>query len=420
MPGFHLERSFRSDHPSAVFKPRWKKEALLLLKASKKFLNYKRDLLAEDRIAEISSRQVDLKAAIKKKDQDEVKEASKQLRNVCEKSLAHYRQPDWLAENIEVFWVAIVVALGIRAFFLQPFRIPTGSMQPSLNGIVATEKHEVEGWEKPWFGSQGVDFLLKGRTYHNIVAEKDLTVKTMKDTSFFLFSSTTIFFTDGSKVKIGCPQNEAAGIGTIRQIFVGGEPRRGLREGPHFKKGDPIFQGYLTSGDLVLVDKVSYHFRSPKRGESFVFDTRGIDTSGSGKQMSSQQGGTHYIKRCVGVPGDTIQVKAPNLIINGDEATEETIQRVASRVKDSKGYPYTGYTNPPSGRGQSTPFSNVEHTVTLKDPEDNNFREYFALGDNSPNSLDSRFWGSVKQHNLVGPAFVALWPFTSGHWGLIK
>ncbi|MEJ6581002.1 MAG: signal peptidase I [Akkermansiaceae bacterium] len=404
-----------------MFKPRWKKEALLLLKAARKFLNYKCDLLAVDRISEIESRRTDLKVAIKAKDQDAVKEASKQLRNVCEKSLAHYRQPDWLSENIEVFWVAIVVALGIRAFFLQPFRIPTGSMQPSLNGIVATEMHEEKDWKKPWFGQQGLDFLIKGRTYHNVVAEKDLTVKGIKDSSFFLFSSTTISFTDGSEVKIGCPPNEATSIGSIRQIFVGGQPGGKVRSGVHFKKGDPIFQGYLTSGDLVLVDKVSYHFRNPKRGESFVFDTRGINTGGPGKEaMTSQQGGTHYIKRLVGVPGDIMQVKAPDLWINGEPAKEETIRRVADREKDAKGDLYPGYTNPP-GRGFPTKFSDPEHSETLMDPEGKtNYREYFAMGDNSPNSLDSRFWGTVKQHNLVGPAFIALWPFTSGHWGLIK
>jgi len=424
--GFHLERSLCRGHLCVVFKPRWKKEALLLLKAAKKFLNYKRDLLAEDRISEIESRRTDLKVAIKAKDQDAVKEASKQLRNTCEKSLAHYRQPDWLAENIEVFWVAIVVALGIRAFFLQPFRIPTGSMQPSLNGIVATEMHEKEDWSKPWIGQQGIDFLIKGRSYHNIVAEKDLTVKSLeedgiKDSSFFLFSSTTLTFTDGSEVKIGCPMNEAMSIGSIRQIFLGGQQGGRLRSGVHFKKGDPIFQGYLTSGDLVLVDKVSYHFRNPKRGESFVFDTRGIDTSGSGKKnMSSQQGGTHYIKRLVAVPGDTVQVKAPDLWINGEPAKEETIRRVADRAKDAKGDLYPGYTNPP-GRGYPTEFRDPDHIETLMDPEGKtNYREYFAMGDNSPNSLDSRFWGMVKQHNLVGPAYLALWPFTSGHWGLIK
>lgn len=399
-----------------MFKPRWKKEAHLLLKGSKKFLHYKRDLLKPDRIDEIEARRADLKAAIKAKDREAVNETSKQLRNTCEKSLAHYRQPDWLQENIEVFWVAIVVALGIRAYFLQPFRIPTGSMQPSLNGIVATSMHDEEGWEKPWFGKRVVDFVISGRSYDNIVAEKDLTIRGFEDATFFLFSRTRIHFTDGSSVVIGCPKGEVQSIETINQNFAKVNGRTILKEGPHFEKGDPIFQGYLTSGDLVLVDKVSYHFRQPERGESFVFDTRDIQT-GDGGSMGSQAGGTHYIKRLAAVPGDEIQIKEPELWINGSIAQEETLKRVMSREPDSKGYQYTGYTNP-----GGSDFSNPSHSVVLEDDpkKGNNYREFFALGDNSTSSLDSRYWGSVKQYNLVGPALFSLWPFTSGHWGFIE
>ncbi len=400
-----------------MFKPRWKKEALLLLKGAQKFLHYKRDLLAPDRIDEIESRRADLKAAIKAKDLDAVKETSKQVRNTCEKSLAHYRQPDFLQENIEVFWVAIVVALGIRAYFLQPFRIPTGSMQPSLNGIVATTTHDQEGWDKPWLGKRAVDFVLSGRSYENIVAEKDLNITGMKDASFLLLSRTKIFFDDGSNVVIGSPLNEAAGIKTIALALQ----RKRSDITPHFAEGDPIFQGYLTSGDLVLVDKLSYHFRQPKRGESFVFDTRDIPTGGPAS-LSSQDGGTHYIKRLVGVPGDEIQVKQPDLWVNGAIAQEATLKRVMSQEDDPKGTPYTGYANPPRGRGQKSPFSDPSYSVRLEDnpKKGNNYREFYAFGDNSPHSLDSRYWGSVKQYNLVGPAFLSLWPFNSGHWGFIK
>ena len=110
------------------WKPKWKKEALATLKGGQKFLHYKRDLLEADRIAEIDSRIKDLKAVIAKRDLEGCKEACKQLQGTCEHSLKSYRPPDALSDNLEVFFVAIAVALGIRAYYVQPFRIPTGSV----------------------------------------------------------------------------------------------------------------------------------------------------------------------------------------------------------------------------------------------------------------------------------------------------
>ena len=76
--------------------------------------------------------------------------------------------PGW-RENCEVFLVAIVVAVAVRTFFLQPFTIPTGSMQPTLNGIIG---HQTEA-PSPGLLQQVVDFVLRGRNYFDVAAKSD-------------------------------------------------------------------------------------------------------------------------------------------------------------------------------------------------------------------------------------------------------
>ena len=75
-----------------MFTPKWKKEAKLLAKGARKFVNYKRDLLKVDRVEEIESRRDDLLKAIKDGNEAKAKEAGKQLRATCENSLK-YEKP---------------------------------------------------------------------------------------------------------------------------------------------------------------------------------------------------------------------------------------------------------------------------------------------------------------------------------------
>ena len=93
------------------------------------------------------------------------------------------------------------------------------------------------------------------------------------------------------------------------------------------KKGTVVVEGMVDSGDLVLVDKFSYHFRKPKRGEVFVFDTLGI--KGIKDRSGPQGGGSHYIKRLVGVPGDSLSINEPDLLVEGKVTQEPGIRRVA-------------------------------------------------------------------------------------------
>ena len=127
-----------------MFTPKWKKEALHLAKGARKFVHYKRDLLKPGRVEEVESRRTDLLNAIKSGDLAKVDEASKQLRATCENSLPKEEPLGWFEENVEVMFVAIVIALGLSAYYLQPFRIPTGSMQPTLNGIIGHPEPEAK------------------------------------------------------------------------------------------------------------------------------------------------------------------------------------------------------------------------------------------------------------------------------------
>lgn len=124
----------------------------------------------------------------------------------------------------------------------------------------------------------------------------------------------------------------------------------------------------LQVGDRVLANKFIYRFTDPDRGDVVVFE-------------SVEQEGTDLIKRVVGVEGDRVAVQNGTLLVN-DEPLEE---------------PYVNRELPDVG--------SYEPTVV---PEDH----VFVMGDNRPNSQDSRFFGAVPEENLEGEAFVRFWPPT--------
>ncbi|MBD9271118.1 MAG: signal peptidase I, partial [Akkermansia sp.] len=208
-----------------------------------------------------------------------------------------------------------------------------------------------------------------------------------------------------------------------RRYFLNQEPRFEAERNTPFRTylpGDTIVNARFDAGDLILVNKMAYHFRKPERGEVFVFDTRGIEGIANKGSSTGQEGGTHYVKRLCGVPGDSLSIKDSQLIVNGEPAKEWTIQRVASGKPPYQPCGYVALPAPLSlldGRAYITEGTTVHLSKDKKRPY---LREYVALGDNSTreNSFDSRYWGPVHQYNIVGPASFCLWPFTS-HWGLI-
>ena len=423
-----------------MFAPRWKKEAKLLHKAAKKFLHYKRDLLSDQQIAEIQSRCQDLQTAWKQKDKEKCDEASKQLHATCENALPKQQRQGWIEENLEVIFVAVVIALGLRAYVVQPFRIPTGSMQPTLNGIVATQVASPD--EFPNISMRTLQRVTRGRKYVDLVLGEDKRLRAenpvIEKPYFHFFTHTYIYFDDGTKLTFPGPksalmnrngmgfghicgyptsdmsqedknQYQRAMLGTSRSnISIEGSRSRPIAfTKPEIAAGTVIARGYIDTGDLILVDKISYHFRQPDRGEVFVFDTRDIKKIHSQAAQNGGTAGSHYIKRLAGIPGDKLQIKQSNLYVNGEKAQETGIARVMSKQDGYRGYEASYRLQ--GGKIFKARKSNIP-----------GMNEYIALGDNSYNSSDSRFFGTVKEFNVIGPAAFVLWPFTSGHWGAIK
>ncbi len=146
---------------------------------------------------------------------------------------------------------------------------------------------------------------------------------------------------------------------------------------------DTTFQ----NGNYLIVDELSYRFESPMRGDVIIFK---VPPAGLELQHVGSDKTVYYIKRIIGLPGETVEV-------NGDEIKIS----VASSTGKVLTEPYIYIDkNAPSY------FSNLKVKVVLKE------NEYFVMGDNRHNSSDSRFWGPLPKENIKGRAFLRLFPFT--------
>ena len=417
----------------SLFASKHVKQGRQFVKDARKLLAYKRDLWSAAQIAEFTGGIARLEKACGAGEQGEFEAAAKALDEQCGKYVPPSQDAGW-RENSEVFLVAIVVALGVRTYFLQPFTIPTGSMWPTLNGIIGHPTVD----EPPNFAVQIFQTAALGRGWVNTVAKEDETIVNIEEVSRFGFFTYTRVQTKRDDLTGGNTYMIHAPLNTLRDYF--GLTLRG------YQRGEAIVRGYVDTGDHVFVDKFSYHFRTPRRGDVFVFNTQKLPTGERrsaghepnnpadfdlpdaalfadrqpppySRQVEQFSHGQHslydmskpsqfYIKRLVGTPGDELRVDPPTLFVNGKPAEH----RACARVITAEGG-YAGY-----GLGFPSFLLPIFRTA-----EDRYFvprQHYFAMGDNSYHSSDSRDWGPVPQQNIMGRGVFVYWPFAS-HWGLI-
>lgn len=333
---------------------------------------------------------------------------------------------DGWRENVEVFVVSAIVALAVRTFFLQPFKIPTGSMEPTLLGI---EPHLTTD-APPNLAVRAWDFVIHGKSYSRVVTRQGGTVSGMTGGTIFIwFEYTDVQLTDAQ----GNQETDRIWIresDVISKLHIFPPNLSDSRLLPTVFKPGEVMANYVTqTGDQVLVDKVTYNFRPPHRGEVIIFKTAGIE--GLANDRAGQEGSQDFIKRCVGLAGDIIQVKPPMLLVNGKLATgAPAFAKQFARADHYPGYTLVQYDTsdfPPQSGGATSCVGTTANMNRPYNPYDKENSQtyyvpancYWAMGDNSPNSEDSRYWGGVPSQNLIGRGYFVFWPFTK-RWGWIR
>jgi len=319
------------------------------------------------------------------------------------------------AENLEVAVVAIAVALGVRTYFLQPFKIPTGSMQPSLYGQTFEPGVTTNAFvDKKWF--PGTPSSRRGQ----MLSELANPVRLVKGlfTGRWYREYRAPF--DGVLRQAGAADRmgnvpfviQGAGGGVSKPMFIHGKmlgPAFNCLPGQSYEKGDIISAGTKVSGDHILVNKMAYNFGNPKRGDIFVFSMRNIDYTGVNPA-------DHYIKRLVGLPGEKIQVNRDRrLVADGVVVTEPDVilrnylrkyngsDRLYGKTLDSK--KPGQFQSLTSGYSPRWKVAGTDGFIQLSD------EEYLPMGDNTDNSLDGRAFGGIHEDDVVGKASFIYWPF---------
>lgn len=403
------------------------------LEIADRVYKFRRDRLSEAQSQRLLTAAGELRSRLKERaDASRLKMAIEALEIALRDTGGKIYPVSSLRENVEFFLVAAIVILGLRAYFIQPFKIPTNSMWPSYYGMTG---EVFQPGEEPGMVGRVARLVGLGATNYSITApangEVYIAVKSngmpaisaTSGRSLFIFPTVLheyTFLVGGQLSKISIPADFDPRLKWLSESFPGAAQkslgtlessmltlRDGSRQGEtrvywlplgkSVQRGEKLFSFDILTGDLLFVERISYNFVQPKVGSGFVFRTEKIN-SPEMRDISGAQIKQYYVKRLVGLPGDKLEVKEPTLLRNG-----APIEGAAAFEKNArKEGLYPGYTN--SGLlGKDEVLEVPEHV-------------FFAMGDNSPESKDGRSWGFVPEKEVVGRPLFIYYPFTK-RWG---
>ena len=448
-----------------------RKGAKEILRLGNKALAYRKDLLSPEESEQLENANANLNQVLKAKPiissnlEDAAQKVDEALRN---SGGLYYQKKTWV-ENVEMLLVAAIVVIGIRSFFVQPFIIPTNSMYPSFYGM--QPKVYDEGEKVPNIIERGLDKIFLGASHYKVIAQAngELYLKLQAGAPFrfvesgfpngrfFIFPTTLkeyIFEIGGKDHKLQVPAEfnldeliakKFANTEDLRDLplivtqdkdFTGNR----LKLSPNnIKQGEVAIAFDILLGDALFVDRMSYNFIHPKAGDPAVFRTGSIDEFNRNLNMDVRGIGEdkYYIKRLVGEPGDVLEIKVPDEIftngtdvrkgvpgilyrngypIEGKTAFLENRRTTESLAKDPNSEIVTGYPGyRTDGLLSNRKSLKVPNKIHPNNPTGK--KAFFAMGDNSTDSLDGRSWGFVPENEMIGRALFVYYPFTK-RWGL--
>ena len=414
--------------------------ALNWIEMAEKVWNYRRDVLSEADLKELRVRTEDLRQRISAKaDAAELKLSIEALEPVLERLGGKIYPKTSMIDNVEFLLVAAIVVLGFKSYIAQPFKIPTNSMWPSYYGMTADNL--LARNEDPSALGTAFRFITRGAFRQEATASQpgELSFKlfpsgqmayTIVDGRKWLLIPTQYkeytFYLDNSEAKIRVPTEfsdfdevmQTSLFGGLKgyqqalmQASLGGKLEQStalasqdsgrtypvllFHTGKKYTAGQDIIRFDILTGDQLFVDRVSYHFMRPSPGDGFVFRTGNIAGIGIDN---------YYIKRLVGTPGDKIEIREPMIYRNGAPITgAEAFNKNGNKVGKYAGYFDSSTLEKLGGR-----WNYLRRGESITVPADS----FFAMGDNSGNSADSRSWGYVPAADVIGRPLFIYYPFT--------
>ncbi|GHB98909.1 signal peptidase I [Cerasicoccus arenae] len=460
-----------------------RKQARHMLGHAHKVVAYRRDVLSETALAQIAEGRKALESALTSKAADkELKVATDALESMLKKHGGKLYPVTFGSENVEMVIVAAVLAIGVRTYFFQPFKIPTNSMWPTYAGLNATvyppDEPRPSVGKRFFLGAtqglpQSLPFLFGDFNYYITapnsgelvipvrIARTDVgpiakpVYETFEKMTFgprfkqiksvwkkykVLVGGTLVdvevpgdFELDDVLVESWFPDYDnptGTGLTTVlEELQEQGKVSRSsdpsvllINTGKMLEAGATVLDFNINSGDMLFVDRFSYNFVQPEVGSPIVFRTNnipGLRTQNSIGQLEPDE--RYYIKRLVGVAGDELEVKDTTLYRNGAPIEgADAFDKNAQQIEDYPGY-------------QQRMRLTEGKTETIVPGY------VYAMGDNSPHSSDSRFWGygmddvlrtqaeieagvpanMVPEQDVIGRAAFIFYPF-SHRWGPAK